>query len=67
MEKSKENTKTEIDLQIEEFMKIHKDILYKKNSQDIGSRVNEDTKEKRKAIDGKFTKVYLFFYLAFTK
>lgn len=40
-----------------EFMKLNKEILYKKTSQDVGSRVNEGTNDKKRFIDGKFTKV----------
>ncbi len=56
MEKGKIVTKT--DQELEEFMKMNKDILYKKTSMDVGSRVDEGNKDKRRAIDGKFTKVY---------
>ena len=48
---------TEIDKEMEEFMKKNKDVLYKRVSEDVGSRVNEGSKDKRMAIDGKFTKV----------
>jgi hypothetical protein len=61
MEKGKIVTKT--DQELEEFMKMNKDILYKKTSMDVGSRVSEGNKDKRKAIDGKFTKVKLYNYL----
>jgi len=55
MEKGKIVTKT--DQELEEFMKMNKDIIFKRTSQDIGSRVDEGNKDKRRAIDGKFTKV----------
>jgi hypothetical protein len=55
MEKGKIVTKN--DQELEEFMKMNKDILYKKTSMDVGSRVDEGNKDKRRAIDGKFTKV----------
>ena len=55
MEKGKVTTK--IDQELEEFMKMNKDVLYKRISQDVGSRVDEGNKDKRRAIDGKFTKV----------
>jgi hypothetical protein len=63
MEKGKVTTK--IDQELEEFMKMNKDILYKRISQDVGSRVDEGNKDKRRAIDGKFTKV--FYFLQFKK
>ena len=56
MEKGKDATN--IDQEIEEFMKMNRNILFKKTSQDIGSRVDEGNKDTRRAIDGKFTKVY---------
>ena len=55
MEKTKKVTQTDKDL--EEFIKQNKDILYKKTSEEVGSRVDEGNKDKRRAIDGKFTKV----------
>lgn len=55
MEKSK--VTTEVDKELEEFMKQNKDVFYKKTSDEVGSRVKEGNKDKRKAIDGKFTKV----------
>jgi hypothetical protein len=51
---------TDVDRELEEFMKANKDVLYKRISSDIGSRVDEGNKDKRKAIDGKFTKVNSF-------
>ncbi len=57
MEKNKVTTSTEKEM--EEFIKLNSDILFKKTSQEVGSRVNETFKEKRKTIDGKFTKVNL--------
>lgn len=59
MEKS--NTQSQIDKEMEEFMKQNKDVMYKRISQQIGSRVDEGNKEKRRAIDGKFTKVNILF------
>ncbi len=55
MEKTKYVTQT--DKELEEFMKQNKDVFFKKTSNEIGSRVNEGNKDKRKAIDGTFTKV----------
>ncbi len=43
-----------------DFMQQNKNILYKRTSEDLGSRVNEGNKDKRRAIDGKFTKVRWF-------
>ena len=55
MEKSKVTTQTEKEM--EEFMKLNKDILFKRSSQQVGSRVDETIKDKRHTIDGKFTNV----------
>ena len=55
MEKGK--TATPIEKEIEDFIKQNKDILYKRTSEAVGSRVDEGNKDQRRAIDGKFTKV----------
>jgi hypothetical protein len=57
MEKKRILTQTEKEL--EEFIKQNKDILFKKTSDEVGSRVSEGNKDKRRAIDGKFTKVII--------
>ena len=57
MDQSKVIEKSKVDVEIEEFIKNNKNILYKKTSQQIGSRVAEGNKDERKAIDGSFTKV----------
>lgn len=51
--------KTNTDKELEEFMKQNKDVLYKRISQEIGSRVDEGDKDARKVSDGKFTKVVI--------
>ena len=53
MEKSKINQKTETDKDLEEFMANNANILYKRVSQDVGSR-NEGNKDKKHTIDGNF-------------
>lgn len=44
-------------------MKDNSDIIYKRNSKEVGSRVDEGNNDKRKAVDGKFKKVKLFFII----
>ena len=41
------------------FMQLNKHILYKKTSEEFGSRVSEGNKDKKRYMDGKFTKVSL--------
>ena len=57
MEHKKVIEKSKIDAEIEEFIKNNKEVLYKKSSEEVGSRVQEKNREKTKAIDGNFTKV----------
>jgi hypothetical protein len=59
MNQSKVIEKSKVDTEIEEFIKNNKNVFYKKTSQQVGSRVSEGNKDKRKAIDGSFTKVKL--------
>jgi hypothetical protein len=40
-----------------QFMQMNKHILYKKTSEEVGSRVLEGNKDKKRYMDGKFTKV----------
>lgn len=56
MEKSRKLEKTELDLQKEKFLKDNADIFYKRTSQEIGSRVNEGSKDPRHVSDGSFTR-----------
>jgi len=65
MDQSNVSQKSKIDAEIEEFMRNNKEVLYKKSSQELGSRVSEGNKDQRKAIDGTFTKVKLFEYFMF--
>ena len=60
MDQMKVIEKSRVDTEMEEFMKNNKNILFKKTSQQIGSRVDEGNKDKRKAIDGSFTKVKFY-------
>ncbi len=48
---------TQTDLEINDFIKQNMNVLYKKTSDDIGSRNKEGGKEHKHTIDGKFTKV----------
>jgi hypothetical protein len=62
MDQSKVSEKTKINAEIEEFIKNNKDVLFKKSSQEVGSRVSEGNKDQRKSIDGAFTKVGIFLF-----
>jgi hypothetical protein len=57
METGKKFVQTETEKQMKEFIKQNADLLYKKESQELGARVNEGNKDARRAVDGKFTKV----------
>lgn len=48
---------TPADEEINNFIKENSNIIYKKISNDIGSRYKEGGKEHKHTIDGKFTKV----------
>lgn len=49
---------TETEIKMKEFIKQNADLLYKKESQEIGLRVKENlNKDEMKTLDGKFTKV----------
>ena len=56
MEQSRAINKTDLDKEREEFMKQNADIFYKRASQEVGSRVNEGSKDPRFTSDGSFTK-----------
>jgi hypothetical protein len=60
MESKSTLKKTEMDRELEEFMKQNKDILYKRTSEDIGKRQDEGGKQDKKVSDGAFTKVYRY-------
>jgi hypothetical protein len=49
--------KSDIDREIEEFMKRNKDVLYKRTSEDVGKREAEGGKQDRHVSDGSFTRV----------
>lgn len=56
------------DDEINQFIKENSKLLYKQTSNDVGSRVADGGKEKKFTLDGKFTKVpifYLFFIYIF--
>jgi hypothetical protein len=63
MDQSNVSQKTKIDAEIEEFMRNNKEVLYKKSSQQVGSRVSEGNKDQRRSIDGAFTKVKIIYIL----
>ena len=56
MEQSRAINKTDLDKEREEFMRQNADIFYKRTSQEVGSRVNEGSKDPRFTSDGSFTK-----------
>lgn len=56
MEQSKQKQKLEIDKEIEQFIKENSDVLYKRVSQEIGSRQQEGGNEPKRTSDGSFTK-----------
>lgn len=45
------------DIEINDYINKHVNVIYKKTSNDIGMRYNEGGKEKKHTVDGKFTKV----------
>lgn len=56
MEGGRALNKTDLDKEREEFMRQNAHIFYKKTSEDIGSRVDEGSKDPRFTCDGSFTK-----------
>jgi hypothetical protein len=53
----KRKQKTDIDREVEEFMKMNKDVLYKRTSEEIGKRQHEGGNQEKWTSDGSFTKV----------
>ena len=49
--------KTQTEKDMEEYLKQNADVVYKKSSKVIGSRIHEKTDNERIVIDGSFTKV----------
>jgi hypothetical protein len=49
--------KSDVDREVEEFMKQNKDILFKRTAEEIGRRQQEGGKQDRKVSDGSFTRV----------
>ena len=47
MEQSRTLNKTDLDKEREEFIRQNADIFYKRTSQEVGSRVNEGSKDPR--------------------
>jgi hypothetical protein len=50
-------TKTQTELEMEEYLRENKDTFYKKSSADVGSRIHESQEVKRVAINSGFTNV----------
>lgn len=59
---SKAPAKTQTEKEMEEFLRQNSDIVYKKSSSTIGSRVGENADYERIVIDGGFTKVNTFIF-----
>jgi len=57
MESKTTVSKTQTEKEMEEFLKQNADVVYKRSSNKIGSRVEELTDNEKKVIDGGFTKV----------
>lgn len=55
--------KTDIDKELEQFIKENTDVLYKRQSEEFGKRVDEGNKDKKFTVDGKFTKVKKFAFI----
>ena len=58
MENKSTVSKTQTEKDMEEFLRKNADVVYKKSSTKIGSRINENTDNERIVIDGGFTKVF---------
>lgn len=52
-------SKTQTEKEMEEFLRQNADVVYKKSSAKIGSRINELTDNERIVIDGGYTKVII--------
>lgn len=57
METGKNEHKSDTENKMDEFIKQNSRLLYNRESQEVGSRVNEGNKDEKKTVDGKFTKV----------
>jgi len=61
MENKETVSKTQTEMEMEEFLKNNADVVYKKSSSKIGSRIEEKMDNERIVIDGGFTKVKYFY------
>lgn len=50
-----------IDDEIREYIKSNASVVYKQESREIGLRNDEGGKEKKRTLDGKFTKVNIIY------
>ena len=60
MQKNFNENVNKIDDEINQYIRENCKTIYKQESTDVGSRVNEQSKDKRHTNDGKFTKVIIF-------
>ncbi len=67
MENKSTVSKTQTEKEMEEFLKQNADVIFKKSSSQIGSRVQEKTENERVVIDGGFTKVFINFLFKYFK
>ena len=54
-------SKTQTELDMEEYLRQNKETFYKKSSAEVGSRIQESQEVKRLAINSGFTKVKILF------
>lgn len=59
MESKTTVSKTQTEKEMEEFLRQNADVVYKKSSAKVGSRIHEKTDNERVVIDGGFTKVFI--------
>ena len=62
MESKTTVSKTQTEKEMEEFLKQNADVIFKKSSAKIGSRIQENTDNERIVIDGGFTKVFIILF-----
>ena len=63
MEKKSTVSKTQTEKEMEEFLRQNADVVFKKSSSKIGSRIQEITDNEKIVIDGGFTKVFINFLI----
>jgi len=59
MESTSNRFNSEIQKELEDFIKENSKILYKRTSDEIGKRQHEGGKQEKHVNDGKFTKVII--------